>query len=780
MLYIGKRVADGGRYEIAPHALTTHGLCVGMTGSGKTGLCIALIEELRLKGIPSIILDPKGDMTNLLLAFPELAPANFAPWVDPALAQREGKTVDQLATETATRWREGLAGDGIGPERIAEMTQRCPVALFTPGSTAGEPLNILGGLATPDVDDPEVQGELIKTAVNALLELIGVKSDPLTGREYILLSNIIDYCWDQKQEATFERIISYVQNPPMKRLGVFAVDGFYPPDRRMELALKLNGLLASPTFRIWMEGTPLSIDSLLADEDGRPRCSVLYLAHLNEAERMFVIALVASRLVAWMHRQPGSEQLRALMFIDEVMGLMPPHPHNPPSKSALITLFKQARAFGLGVVAATQNPMDVDYKVFSNAGLWMIGKLSTDNDRRRVVEGMRGAAGAPENLTEIISGLGKRQFFIRNVRADAPAVIKSRFAMSYLRGPLTKDDISRIAGPIERPTADDKKPEPEGMVQAPVIDQVRNYYLAPEALREPELAAVFNRAVEDKPSTTMLYAPALYVAAQARYDDAKANLVYDETISRVLFALHEFDHLPPFDEEQPPLPDLASFLVSHPLPDSRFQPLPTWLDDAAEFESAERGLVDFIVRKCSLPLFFNPELKLYSRPGESEEHFAERCAQEADEQAKVQLEKLQDKFKSKLNRLEKKRSRLQGKLDDAREETKSRDMESMASVLESAAGFLFGRRRSIGRAVSTNMRRRRMADKVRRRQDQFEEELVELEEDIRELTEEMADNEEKVYDEAEARAGKIEPYLVPPERTDVRPVMRAIIWVPLL
>ncbi|HPQ69795.1 MAG TPA: DUF853 family protein [bacterium] len=781
MLYLGKSVADGRRFEIKANHLTTHGLCVGMTGSGKTGLCIDLIEELRLAGVPTLILDPKGDMTNLLLSFPSLSAGDFKPWLEAGQAEKEGVTLDELAEKTAARWREGLAEAGLGAGQIEQMQQRCPAVLYTPGSTAALPLNVLSVLERPETDDVETQGELIKTAVGALLGLIGVSSDPLTGREFILLSNIVDFCWDNGQPASLERIIAYVQDPPMKRLGVFAVDAFFPPDRRVELALKLNGLLASPAFALWRQGAPLNIDALLWDEQKRPRCCVLYLAHLNENERMFVIALVASRLVAWMKRQAGSENLRALLFIDEVMGLMPPHPANPPSKTALVTLYKQARAFGLGVVVATQNPMDIDYKVFSNAGLWMVGRLSTDNDRRRVLDGLRGLPGLPDDLPGTLAGLGKRQFFVRNVHATEPAVVGSRFAMSFLRGPLTKEDLTRLPQTASAAAA----PEPvaervEGLFQPPNIAGVERHFLAPEALRDPEWLAVFRAGGQHASSPDhTLYAPALYVACQVRYDDTKAQVLYDETVSRVIAGLDALDRLPAYEDDETPRADLAPFFNDFAPPNARFLPLPSWLDDPAEFEQAQRQFVDYILRSKMLPLFVNRELKMYSRPGENEEQFSQRCAELADERAKEQLEKVQARFQTKLTRLEDKRRRLGGKLDDKRQEAGSRDMESMTGMLESAAGFLFGRRRSIGRAVSSTMRSRRMAQKAHRRHEQLADDLAALEADIENLHDEMAETEEKIYAEFEEKAQRIEPYPVPAERADIRPLKRAIIWAPL-
>ncbi len=774
-MFIGKRLTDDTPFEIKPAHLTTHGLCVGMTGSGKTGLCVTLIEEARRAGIPSLVIDPKGDMANLALAFDDLAPEDFAPWVSAGDAQKTGKTRKAFAADTATRWRDGLAADGLHPADIRAMNERSPITIFTPGSTAGEPLNILAGLAAPDTDDPETKNALLKTAVNALLGLVGVESNPLTGREFILLSNILDYCWERGEETSLERIIAYVQNPPLKRIGVFALDSFYPASDRLALALKLNGLMASPTFRLWLTGAPLSMETLLRTPDGRPRTSVLYLAHLPEPERMFVISLVTSRLVAWMRTQTGTEDLRVLLYIDEVVGMMPPHPHNPPSKHPLLTLFKQARAFGVGVVVATQNPMDVDYKVFANAGFWLVGRLATENDRRRVVEGLKGATGVPDDLPAVLASLEKRRFFVRNVRGES-ATIRSRFAMSYLRGPLTKADVARLTGTDEKTAPPPPAPKAEGLLQAPNVTGVNRHFLVAAALRDPEIAAAFRASVPTG-KTTPLYRPALYVSCQVRYDDTKAGLLYDETVSRVVFPLDEGGDRTAFDDA-PPLPDLDSFLDSTPPTEARFQPLPTALDETKDFDAARRAFVDYLAQKCALPLFHNEKLRLYSRPGESEAEFVDRCRTAADEKAQAELEKTQKKHKRTLDRLEKKKMRLEARVDDAQEESKERQMENVAGMLETAAGFLFGRRRSVGRAVSRTMSKRRMTSKARRRQERYAEELEELLEETEGLREELDETEEKIAAEFDEFAARVAPYPVPAERADIRPVATAIIWIP--
>lgn len=776
MLYIGKNVGDESRFELDAHDLLTHGLCVGMTGSGKTGLCIDIIEELRLAGTPSIIIDPKGEMTNLLLTFPDFAPADFAPWIDLSSENQTETKTEQGAQSIAGKWREGLAKDGIEPERIRQMMNNCPASIFTPGSTAGIPLNILSCLETPDTDDAELRAQLIRTAVNALLGLIDVRSDPLTGREFILLSNILDYCWERGEVATLDRIIAYVQTPPIKRLGVFTLDKFFNEPDRLKFALKLNGLLASPSFETWRSGHALSVSKLIRSDDGRPRCSVIYLAHLNDAEKMFVIALLASRILSWSRKQAGTNDLRMLVYVDEAVGLLPPYPANPPAKDSFLMLFKQARAFGVGIFVATQNPMDIDYKAMSNAGIWMIGKLSTQNDQRRIVEGLRGAKGAPENLSALIAGLDKRQFLIRNVHAESASVIRSRFAMSYLRGPMTKSDL-RLLKPRDQSAKEpiSEAPADDGLVMPPQIKGVEQYFIDQKALDDPQLFQVFRRG---NSTGHTIYKPALYISCHVRFDDSRAKVLYDETVGKVAFPLVDPQGLEMFDSDFQTLPDLRSFLMNNPEKGLRFEPLPTFLDDAVEFENVARTFADYLYRNRTLPLFVNKDLKMYSQVGESRESFEGHCMTAIDEKAKEAFEKEQDRFTAKIERLDSKRRKIEQRLLDANEDSRARESESVVNMLESAAGFIFGRRRSIGRAMSGAMTKRRLAKKANRRKEAYKDDLEELEEQIESLQDEMEKTEEEIYDRLEILAAKIEEYPVPAERSDIRPVITAILWVP--
>ncbi len=547
------------RLQVDPRTLTTHAVCLGMTGSGKTGLCVTLLEEAARAGVPVLAIDPKGDLANLALSWPDLPAERFAEWLPPD-APEDGESV-------ATRWREGLAASGLGPDEIRQLRERAAITVYTPGSSASVPVKLLDRFDPPagwaDLG-AEDRAEQVSGVVSALLELVGVDADPLQSREHILLSNLVTHHWQRGQGATLADLVRGLERPPFTRLGALELDTFFPERARVQLATRLNTLLASPSFAPWREGAPLDLDRLLAREAGAARTSVFHLAHLGDAERMSFVTLLLERLVAWMRRQPGSGDLRALLYFDEVFGFLPPHPRNPSSKQPLLTLLKQARAAGLGVVLATQNPVDLDYKALSNAGTWLVGKLQTDQDRDRILDGLvtAEATGAPNadraSLGRLLAGLERRQFLLHAGWLDRPQVFRSRFAMSYLRGPLTRAELGRLrqAGfynlsqapePILAEQAPEAAPNRSGSPSPSAAPQVQLHpptrrpaplastpeprrtsattlpqrFLLPEALDDPAIRhAVQLPVVSLTDPRAPLYHPALLATAQVRWRPA--------------------------------------------------------------------------------------------------------------------------------------------------------------------------------------------------------------------------------------------------------------------
>ena len=527
--------------------LTTHAVCIGMTGSGKTGLCLSMLEEAAIDGVPAIAIDPKGDIGNLLLTFPDLKAADFQPWVDTGEASRKGQSVEDFASATADTWRKGLAEWHQDGARIQRLRDAAEVAIYTPGSNSGRPLSILRSFTAPDAatsSDATALKERIGSAVAGLLGLLGIDADPIRSREHILLSAILDAAWRRGQSPDLAAIIQAVQKPPFEKVGVFDVESFYPAKDRMELALRVNGLLASPGFEAWLEGEALDIQKLLFTDAGRPRISIISIAHLNDAERMFVVTLVANELVAWMRRQSGTTSLRAVFYMDEVFGYFPPSAM-PPSKLPLLTLMKQARAFGLGVVLATQNPVDLDYKGLGNAGTWFIGRLQTERDRNRVIEGLLGteAAGGMDraSLEALMSNLTQRTFLMRNVHDDAPVLFRTRWALSYLRGPLTLAEIKRLTDGAGR-RAPGGSAASASTARTPSAATAPASNTAAASSRPVVQAGVTERFVRaGSAAAAFVYQPRIGAKVRAHFVDTKAGMN----------AWEESYYLAPLDKDAP-------------------------------------------------------------------------------------------------------------------------------------------------------------------------------------------------------------------------------------
>jgi hypothetical protein len=484
--YLGKRY-DEGAQKLAEDLvlydakdLTTHAVIIGMTGSGKTGLGVGILEEAAMDNIPVIAIDPKGDMGNLMLTFPDFEPASFLPWVNARAASDKGQTHEQYAAAQAALWKKGLADWGQDGDRIARLRSKSEVAIYTPGSNAGQPISVLKGFDAPNaavLDDGDAYREQVQATATGILSLLGIDADPLTSREHILVSQILDHAWQAGRNLDIAALIAAIQSPPITKIGVMDIESFYPSKDRFALAMQLNNLLAAPGFGVWMEGEALDTARLFYTPEGKPRISVMSIAHLDDNERMFFVAMLLNNLIAWMRQQQGTSSLRAILYMDEIFGYLPPTA-NPPTKRLFLTLLKQARAYGLGLVLATQNPVDLDYKALSNTGTWFIGRLQTERDKARVMEGLEGAAHGGHfdrsKMEQTLAGLGKRRFLLHNVHEDEPVIFGTRWVMSYLAGPLTRDQIRTLMNerkPATPPQSEAPvvKPRTDGVGDAPVL-----------------------------------------------------------------------------------------------------------------------------------------------------------------------------------------------------------------------------------------------------------------------------------------------------------------------
>jgi hypothetical protein len=678
--------------------LVTHAVCFGMTGSGKTGLCLALLEEAAIDGVPALVIDPKGDISNLLLTFPNLAPADFLPWINEDDARSKGIPPEQYAARQAELWRKGLAAWGQDPSRIQRLRDAADFAIYTPGSTAGLPVSILKSFAAPDpavAEDAELLRDRVNATATALLGLLGIQADPVQSREHILLATILNNAWKQGRDLDLGALIQAVQTPPVSRIGVLDVESFYPAKDRFALSMSLNNLLASPGFEAWLEGEPLDIAGMLYTPQGKPRVSIFSIAHLGDAERMFFVSLLLNQTVAWIRAQSGTTSLRAIVYMDEIFGYFPPVA-NPPSKQPLLTLLKQARAFGVGVVLATQNPMDLDYKGLSNAGTWFIGRLQTERDRARVLDGLEGAAGAGvdrQRMERTLGQLGNRVFLMNNVHEDAPVVFETRWVMSYLRGPLTRAQIKTLMGP--RAKAGAAAPAAE-----PARPAVPGAEAAPRPVLPPEVVQYFVPARGN--GGTLVYRPMLLGAAQVRFVDPKAQV---DSVRDVL-ALAPIDPGPVAVDWQnsTEAPFGIDELEREPQGDAFFAPLAPAAGKAKNYAVWSRGFTNWLYGSQTLDLLKSPGLGVLSRPGESERDFRARLQQAAREKRDAEVEKLRRTYAPKTAALEERLRRAGRAVEREREQAQQQKMQTAFSVGATLLGAFLGRKAlstsTMGRAAT--------------------------------------------------------------------------------
>lgn len=761
--------------------LTTHGVVVGMTGSGKTGLAIVLLEEALSARIPALIIDPKGDMGNLALTFPDLSPASFQPWVNASEAQAEGISVEALAEKTAASWRDGLAAAGIAPERIQQLKDAADVTIYTPGSSAGVPLDVIGSLRAPTLaweTEAETLRDEIEGTVTSLLGLVGISADPLSSREHVLLSNLIENAWRAGRDLDLGSLIGEIQSPPLRKLGVFEIDAFFPPKDRTALALKLNALIASPAFAAWGEGAPLDPQELLFTPEGKPRAAIVYLAHLSDEERMFVTTLVFAKLVTWMRGQPGTSDLRALAYMDEVAGYVPPTAA-PPAKKPILTILKQGRAFGLGLVLSTQNPVDLDYKAMSNAGTWLVGRLQTENDKARVLEGLRSAAGGADiaALDASIGALQKRQFMLVSAKDSRPRVFATRWAMSYLRGPLTKEQVQQLMASVPRsaprPSASEPAPAPLAADETSVVPAIARgstvSYLDPAA----PWAGLVGAAV----GITRLRA-FLAVRVELRYDDTAAGIDEQQEFEALYGPLDggldldseivvDFDDRD-FRSESPP----GATYVLPTVP----------IDDAAFFAQAAKDVRARLVASHTLEVFRNKQLKLTSRPGESEDAFRERCDLAGQAQADVEAAKLTKRLEARKDRLGNALALAQRRVEELDTQTKSRQANELITGAGAVLGALFGGRRSarsITSAVGSVASRHGQSATSAARRGTAEAKVQQTTDDLAQLEQEILDEVGAIDDKWKTVADAIDTVAVRLEATDVRVTDVRLAWVPV-
>lgn len=760
--------------------LTTHAVCVGMTGSGKTGLCLSLLEEAAIDGVPAIAIDPKGDLGNLLLSFPELRAEDFAPWIDTGSATRQGIPPEQAAAKAAETWRKGLADWEQDGARIARFRDAVDVAIYTPGSEAGRPLSVLQSFSAPSAEqrlDSGALRERVSATVGGLLGLAGIQADPIQSREHILLASLFEQAWSAGRDLTLAALIQGIQKPPFDQVGVFDLETFYPAKQRMQLAMALNNLIASPSFAPWMKGEPLDVQRLLFTADGKPRISVISIAHLGDAERMFVVTLLLGEIVAWMRRQSGTSSLRALLYMDEIFGYFPPSAM-PPSKLPLLTLMKQARAFGLGVVLATQNPVDLDYKGLSNAGTWFIGRLQTERDKARVIDGLLGAAGDgldKAQLEKLLANLGNRVFLMRNVNDAAPVLFRTRWTLSYLRGPLTLQEIAKLsnASPStsQQPSTAaeavraQRSSSPSRTGERNILDvaAATSRRSDPSVAEKPVVPAGVTELYLNSSPSDATYVPRVLGIARLHFVDKAAGLDVWETRSLIA----------PLDNNETDVDwpqadiggDLQDQLSNEPPRNAQYASTPAAFLRAPNYRSWQKELVSHLYATATLPIFHCPSVGQAVAPGSTEGDFRAKLGLALREKRDAEIEKLRKKYAPKLATLQDQLRRAEERVERERSDLSQHKMHAAISVGTSILGALLGRK-----AISvSNAQRMGTAARSAGKLGKESGDVGRAEENREVLEQRLSDLQNELEAEVSRLRGELDPATVHIERTSVKP-----------
>jgi len=735
---------------------TTHAAIIGMTGSGKTGLGIGLIEEAAIDNIPAIIIDPKGDMGNLLLTDPDFNSKSFEPWVEnEALSKNED--IHNYASKIAKVWKDGISSWGQDSARVANFA-KVKKSIYTPGSLAGLPINIVSSLKVPTVeilDDIDMYASYLKSTVKSLLSLVGVSSAGVDSKEYILLAQIISYAWRKHEDVSIASIISFIIEPPFQSIGVLPLDSFYPKNERFILATKFNSLLASPDFSMWLEGESLDIQKLLYDENGNAKISIFSISHLNDEQRMFFVTLLLNQYLSWMRRQSGTTTLRALLYMDEIYGFFPPT-KNPPSKEPMMLLLKQARAFGLGVVLSTQNPVDLDYKGLSNIGTWFIGRLQTSQDIQRVIDGLGNKIGSSytkQEIKSLLANLQKRTFFLKSAHLEDIRLFSTRWVLSYLKGPLSKQEISSLMK------------EQKQIQQAKQFKVKQN--ISSHQVYQPIDESII-QYFEPKISDNTNYIPTLCIKANVHFYNQRKSIDTKLSYSYMLElddTMHNLDwkESMEFDNE------FDTYLTKAPK-ESSFAPLPDIITTDKYLKKSQREFKDYLYQTSRIVLYKCKEAKIESKPFEDKTDFLIRVQDILSEQKEIQIEKLQERYAKKLDTLE-------DRLQRANQRVQKEEQDSTSSMLEagiSILGALFGKTTTtkVGRAISKGSKVLKEKGDISRAKQR----VLDIELDIEELENELEDKIDILDQKYHIDNVSIQEFTIKPKKSDIDIIDCAIVW----
>ncbi|MFM7180572.1 MAG: ATP-binding protein [Verrucomicrobiales bacterium] len=766
--------------------LVTHGVVLGMTGSGKTGLCLALLEEAALDGVPAVIIDPKGDIANLMLTFPELRPEDFRPWINEDDARRKGVEPDAFAAGQAELWKNGLAKWGQDGDRIRRLRESTDIAIYTPGSNAGLPVSILSSFECPPaavLEDTEAFSGRIESTVSSLLALLGIDVDPLQSREHLFLSAVFQTAWLEEKDLDLPALIREMQNPSFDSVGVMPLETFFPEKDRMALAMRLNGLLASPGFSLWLQGEALDIGSMVYGPTGKPKLAIFSIAHLGDSERMFFVSLLLNQMVAWMRGQSGTTSLRALLYMDEIFGYLPPSA-NPPSKKPMMTLLKQSRAFGLGVLLATQNPVDLDYRALSNMGTWFLGRLQTERDKARVLDGLEGAAsgqGSAFNRADMeraISGLGNRVFLMNNVHDDGPTVFETRWVMSYLRGPLTRDQIKGLMEPQRSSVTSKEGAAAKPQAAIPTAKPGHGTMVKPKV--DARVEEWFLPLPEGADASTFCYLPKVMRASRVMISDAKLAINFTD----------ESAALAPMDADRgdadwanaEALEEEPATLSRKPVSGVSFLALPKELASGTWFTNRKKEFTDELSRVSKLDLLQSPCTGLVSQPGEDERDFRIRATQKARELRDERVTLLREDYTKKIARETDDVERARVAVEREKEQSRGAKWSAIANAGASLLGALLGGKKKL---TATNVRRAASAGGAITKSmgqasdvERAEDKLAAAQEDVAKLEAELAEKISGLERVLDPISESLATVTLKPLKKDITVTAFGIAWVP--
>ncbi|MEV9525563.1 ATP-binding protein [Aliarcobacter butzleri] len=773
LFYIGKEKIDDNFVPLVykNKDLLTHAAIIGMTGSGKTGLGISLLEEAAIDNIPSIIIDPKGDMTNLLLTFPSLQGSDFEPWIEEQDASNNGLSVKEFAQNTANLWKNGLERDFQNASRIEKLKNSADFTIYTPGSDAGVQISILSSFKAPNkevIEDNDLLVSLVNSTVSSILSLIEEKSDT-TSKESILISSIFMNYFKENKDLTLEELITLIVTPPFSKIGVFDLETFFAQSERLKLALKLNNIIANPSFKTWIEGETLDISNLLYDETGKAKVSIFSIAHLNDSQRMFFVTLLLNQMVAWMRRQEGTTSLKALLYMDEIFGYFPPN-SNPPSKQPMLTLLKQARSFGIGIILSTQNPVDIDYKGLANIGTWFIGRLQTKQDKEKVIDGLSSANEGNLNKDEVmnlISNLEKRNFILKNINEDGIKIFETRWALSYLKGPISKDGIKKLMSEKKKQNIPTQKVENENQTTQINIEKGIPKPIITSNLTEKYLYSSQNSAY--------YLQPYLICSCDIHYIDAPKNIDFEEKISYKIYLDENMKNID-FEEKE----ELGNnSFEEKEKPNSFYYELPSFVQKEKDLKIIEKDFTDYIYRNSKLTLYKNEFLKITSKQTESLNDFKIRLQDRLNEKIDLEVEKLKIKFVKENDSIETKLSKLYEKLQKEELQATSTTTDTIISIGTSLLGAFFGNsvinKTNIGK-VATSAKGASKILKERNDVKQVENEILELQQQ-KEALKTLLENEiEKINLANQSSNFPIEEIFIKPKRSDIYNTKLALLW----